>query len=93
MTPDLKHYEKLCRMTVTGGFLKWNGINATERQWFAKQLPKKLNKLRKARRCAEHETASTWNRGKLKEFIEEFLGIGQSGTIPRLIKLLGVQSK
>lgn len=93
LTPDLNHYEQLCGTTVAGAFLKRNGATGTERQWFTQQLPKRLRKLRNARRRAEHETASTWTRAQLKEFVAEFLGIGQPGIIPRLTKLLRVESR
>ncbi len=93
LTPDLNHYEQLCRTAVAGAFLKRNGATGTERRWFAQQLPKRLRKLRNARRRAEHETASTWPRAQLKEFVAEFLGIGQPGIIPRLTKLLYMQSR
>ncbi len=88
LAPDLSHHERLCETTVAGAFLKHKGVTETERQWVVQQLPERLKKLRNARRRAEHETVNAWTRPQLKGFVDEFLGIGQLGIIPRLTKIL-----
>ena len=88
LTPDLSHYERICGTTVTRAFLKKKGVPEIERRWVAEQLPKRLKKLRYARRRAEHETTNRLARSQLKDFVDEFLGIGQPGIIPRLTKVL-----
>jgi hypothetical protein len=86
--PDISHYEIICRMNITTAFLKKNAVKPEDRQWFFVELPKSLKRLRKARRRAEHESSGKWTHLELQKFIAEFLGIGQSGVLPRLTRVL-----
>jgi hypothetical protein len=80
--------ERTCRMPVTVAFLKSKGLSEIDLHWVTKALPKSIYRLRQVRNEAEHESRETWSRERLSGFFEEFVGIGQSGILPRLTRLL-----
>ncbi|MFC1970843.1 hypothetical protein ACFLV0_02760 [Chloroflexota bacterium] len=86
--PTLLDFERTCRLPITDAFLKEKGISNEKRVWFCNQLPKSLYHLRRARNRAEHESADQWTRQDLNKFYDEFIGIGQSGILPELCRIL-----
>ena len=88
LTPTLLDFERLCRLSITDAFLKEKGISNEERIWFCNQLPKKIYHLRRARNLAEHELGIPWNRQQLGQCYNDYIGIGQTGILPRLCKIL-----
>jgi hypothetical protein len=86
--PDLNHFEQVCKMAVTKNFLNQGGISATDQDWFSRDLVNSLSKLRLVRNRAEHSSATGWTRDGIKQFVNEFLGVGQPGVLVRLTKIL-----
>jgi hypothetical protein len=86
--PTLLNFERICRMPATGAFLADKKIELKNRQWFSIEMPRSLFRLRTARNDAEHEIGNQWDRESLRKYYEEFVGIGQLGTLPELCRIL-----
>jgi len=80
--------EKTCRVPVTVALLSSKGLLEADIKWITNALPRSIFRLRQARNEAEHESEDTWDRERLGDFFKEFIGIGQSGILPRLGRLL-----
>jgi hypothetical protein len=86
--PTILNFELICRLPSTSAFLADRGVDPKNRQWFSKELPQSLFRLRTARNDAEHEISNPWDRESLRKYYEEFVGIGQLGTLPELSRIL-----
>ena len=75
-------------MPVTVAYLESKSFTKEEQTWINKVLPNSIFRLRKVRNRAEHESIDSWTRDMLGYFINEFIGIGQLGILPRLVQLL-----
>jgi len=93
MSPDLYHFEQVCKMPITYIFLKEKGISLLELEWFSQGLVNSLSKLRLVRNQAEHTSVTGWTRQGVKQYFDEFLGIGRPGVLLRLAKILFAYGK
>lgn len=89
-SPTLLHFEKICRMDITARFLAQRGCTKIERSWLSRELPGILEKLRKARDTAEHESSSDVH-ADVSKYFNRYLGIQQHGLLSRLASLLYVK--
>lgn len=88
LVPSLVDYEKIFGMQITKTFLADQKISEEQRCWLLTELASNLSELRKARGYAEHESTKGWTREQLGYFVNKYLGIGQTGVLPRLARLL-----
>lgn len=88
ISPDLSHFELVCRYPIVAAFLDRKGCSSDEKEWFIKVLPGRLAWLRRERRNAEHESGHQWTRGDLNKYYAEFIGIGQRGILPQIARIL-----
>jgi hypothetical protein len=86
--PTILNFERICRMPATGAFLADKKVDPKNQQWFSTELPRSLFRLRTARNDAEHKIGNQWDRESLRKYYEEFVGIGQVGTLPEICRIL-----
>jgi hypothetical protein len=63
-------------------------FSAPEQAWFSRDVVNSLSKLRLVRNRAEHSSANGWTRAGFKQFVNEFLGVGQPGVLIQIAKIL-----
>jgi len=91
--PTILDLERICRMPLMGVFLTGKGVLREDRVWFLQKLPTSLYHLRIARNRAEHESGNQWTRQELCKYFTEFIGIGRSGVLPELCRILLFQKR
>lgn len=74
-------------MRITNAYLASRGFANEDQTWISKVLPDRISRLRRVRNRAEHESNDSWTREIIGNFIDEFIGIGQPGVLPRLGEL------
>ena len=69
-------------------FLTQREIDEADIEFLTQTLPKALDSLRESRNDAVHTTTESWDRDKVQNIIEEFLGIGgKPGILPELVRI------
>ncbi|MBN1602194.1 MAG: hypothetical protein JW915_11335 [Chitinispirillaceae bacterium] len=77
-----------CREPLTGNYLSKIRTGQQEKDWFQKRLPGIIHDLYNQRNNAEHELEKRWKRDEIGRYYREFIGIGSSGILPRLVQIL-----
>ena len=69
-------------------YLEANKIEQSEKDWIVKKVPRRVHDLHNQRNKAEHESGKKWTRDEIGKYYREFVGVGVSGILPRLAKVL-----
>ena len=85
--PDMKQYEYICIQGFFREFLDKHKLGKEDIRFLTKRLPNALSQLRNERNFAEHEGRRPRTRDHIRSFYGGFLGIGQTGVLPELIKI------
>lgn len=86
--PSISDFAFVCKISTTKAYLVEKGVSEEDRVWFSQTLPDRLYHLLNPRNRAEHEPGSQFSHEELREFYNEFIGIGQPGVIRQLSQLL-----
>ena len=83
--PSITQYISICRSDWYRSFLVSQGIENDDIRFLTTTLPRDMSQLKTERDLAEHRPGRPISRTSVESFYKGFLGIGRSGTLPRLI--------
>ena len=83
----ISYFANVCRNTSFKRFLKRRKMETTAIEYLTRDLPGKLDRLRVRRNEAEHEAEKAWRKEEIRPFFHEFMGIGQRGVLPELVRI------
>lgn len=87
-SPGISHYIRICRQNWYYDFLSSREMTEENTRFLTQTLPNNLDQLRSARNLAEHEICHKTLRDTVESYYKGFLGIGQRGTLPELVRIL-----
>ncbi|MDE2842673.1 MAG: hypothetical protein OXN21_04740 [Chloroflexota bacterium] len=85
--PGVNECIQICRHPEFKQHLTQLRVDHVDREFLTNQLPAAMLRLRDNRNRAEHEAGDPWHRGQVRPIVDEFLGIGQIGILPRLVRI------
>ncbi len=87
-SPDMSHYEyDICKRPFFREFLERQGLGNEDIGFLTESLPNSMSQLRKERNSAQHDSGYSRTRDDIGSFYRGFLGIGQAGVLPELIRV------
>ena len=85
--PGVNDCIQICRHPEFKKHLTRLRVDDVDREFLTNQLPVAMRRLRDNRNRAEHEAGEPWHRGQVRPIVDEFLGIGQIGILPQLVRI------
>ena len=85
--PSISNYTWICQQKWYCEFLAEQKLDKDDIRFLTKDLPSKLSQLKSERNPAEHEIGKSAAPGSPQTFYRGFLGIGQEGVLPQLVRI------
>lgn len=87
--PSLLDYRWACGRQFMIALLDSVNVADKDRPFIQKDLPQALKLLGNLRNPAEHDPKRSWFRGEVAPIVQRFLGLNETGVLPRLVGVLG----
>ena len=85
--PSTRDYIRVCEARYYKDFLKNHNLLKEDERFLVQDLPAVMRQLADARNRAEHEVRTSFRRTDVEPFFKAFLGIGQRGVLPELVRI------
>ena len=84
--PGIANCREVCKESEFADYLKRRKVGPQDIAFLTEELPTAMDRLRRSRNRAEHESHS-WSRDEVRPYFNRFLGVNEQGVLPELARI------